>query len=89
MSDVTVKQLAEVIGTPVDRLIVQLEEAGLSAKGVDDTISDDEKVKLLSHLRRSHGKAGDDGDAEIAEPKKITLKRRTVSELRQGSSENG
>ena len=89
MSDVTVKQLAEVIGTPVDRLVSQLEEAGLSAKGADDTISDDEKVKLLSHLRRSHGKAEGDSNVEIAEPKKITLKRRTVSELRQKSSGPG
>ena len=89
MSDVTVKQLAEVIGTSVDRLISQLEEAGLPMKGADDAISDDEKVKLLSHLRRSHGKAEGARDTEIAEPKKITLKRRTVSELRQKSSGPG
>ncbi|WP_126454646.1 translation initiation factor IF-2 [Sulfuriflexus mobilis] len=89
MSDVTVKQLAEVIGITVDRLISQLEEAGLPMKGIDDTISDDEKVKLLSHLRRAHGKAEDAGDTDIAEPKKITLKRRTVSELRQKSSGPG
>ncbi|NNG13763.1 MAG: translation initiation factor IF-2, partial [Gammaproteobacteria bacterium] len=89
MSDVTVKQLAEVIGTPVDRLVSQLEEAGLPAKGADDTISDDEKVKLLSYLRRSHGKVEGESDVEIAEPKKITLKRRTVSELRQKSSGPG
>lgn len=89
MSDVTVKQLAEVIGISADRLISQLEEAGLPMKGADEAISDDEKVKLLSHLRRSHGKAEGGSDTEIAEPKKITLKRRTVSELRQKSSGPG
>jgi translation initiation factor IF-2 len=89
MSDVTVKQLAEVIGTSVDRLISQLEEAGFPGKGAEDAISDDEKVKLLTHLRRAHGKAADDSDTEIAEPKKITLKRRTVSELRQTGSGPG
>ena len=90
MSEVTVKQLAEVIGISADRLISQLEEAGLPMKDADGTISDDEKVKLLSHLRRSHGKTADEtGDIDIAEPKKITLKRRTVSELRQGGSGPG
>ncbi|MDT8403050.1 translation initiation factor IF-2 [Sulfuriflexus sp.] len=90
MSEVTVKQLAEVIGISADRLISQLEEAGLPMKDADGTISDDEKVKLLSHLRRSHGKAADEtGDTDIAEPKKITLKRRTVSELRQSGSGPG
>lgn len=89
MSDVTVKQLADVIGITADRLISQLEAAGLPMKGADDAISDDEKVKLLSHLRRAHGKADDSGDADVAEPKKITLKRRTVSELRQSSSGPG
>jgi translation initiation factor IF-2 len=89
MSDVTVKQLAEVIGISPDRLIAQLEDAGLPMKGADDTISDDEKVKLLSYLRRSHGKAEETGETDIAEPKKITLKRRTVSELRQTGSGPG
>lgn len=89
MSDVTVKQLADVIGITADRLISQLEAAGLPMKAADDAISDDEKVKLLSHLRRSHGKADDASDVDIAEPKKITLKRRTVSELRQSSSGPG
>ena len=48
MSDVTVKQFAETVGIPVDRLITQLSEAGLSAKASDETITDDEKMTLLS-----------------------------------------
>ncbi len=79
MSDVTVKQFAEVVGIPVDRLLTQLEEAGSPIKSADQAISDQEKVELLNYLRRAHGSAEMPG---IAEPKKVTLKRRTVSELK-------
>ena len=56
MSDVTVKQFAEVVGVPPDRLLVQLGEAGLSVNDENATISDDEKTRLLDFLRQSHGK---------------------------------
>ncbi|MDA1107372.1 MAG: translation initiation factor IF-2 [Proteobacteria bacterium] len=81
MSDVTVKQFADVVGISVDRLLVQLGEAGFAEKGADDTINDSEKVQLLAYLRRSHG-AGEEPDAGAAEPRKITLKRKTVSALK-------
>jgi len=55
MSDVTVKQFAEVVGIPVDRLLSQLEEAGSDIKSADQAISDKEKVELLKYLRRTHG----------------------------------
>ena len=80
MSEVTVSQLAKVIGIPADRLMEQLADAGIRAKHPDDKISDDEKAKLLSHLRQSHGKQ-QGGNATA--PKKVTLRRKTVSELRQ------
>jgi translation initiation factor IF-2 len=80
MPDVTVKQFADVVGIPVEHLLTQLGEAGLTVKGADETISDNEKIKLLSYLRRSHG----EGDTLGAtEPRKITLKRKTVSALKQ------
>ncbi|MCG8433388.1 MAG: translation initiation factor IF-2 associated domain-containing protein, partial [Gammaproteobacteria bacterium] len=79
MSGVTVKQFAEVVGIPVDRLLAQFHDAGLDLTSADDKIDDDQKMQLLNHLRRSHGKE-DSGGA--AEPKKITLKRRSVSELK-------
>ncbi|BBL70678.1 translation initiation factor IF-2 [Methylogaea oryzae] len=82
MSNLTVRQLAEVVGIPVDRLLTQLEEAGLPKSGADDELADAEKMQLLSYLRQSHGK----GQAVVAEPKKVTLKRRTVSELKQGGA---
>ncbi len=80
MSDVTVRQLAEVVGIPLERLLTQLGAAGLQVASADDMLSDAEKLKLLSHLRQSHGKEQGEG----AEPRKVTLQRRTVSELKQG-----
>ena len=78
MAEVTVSQFAEVLKVPVDRLLVQLDQAGIKVEGPDDRISDDAKLELLTHLRRSHG-SGDDADAA---PRKITLKRKTQSELK-------
>ncbi len=80
MSDVTVAQFAEVLKVPVDKLLSQLDEAGIKVSGSDDTISEDAKLELLTHLRRSHGQ--DDTPATAAAPRRITLKRKSQSELR-------
>jgi translation initiation factor IF-2 len=85
MADVTVKQLAEVVGIPVDRLISQLSDAGLPITDADQTISDKDKMELLTHLRSAHG----DDAAGKGEPKKITLRRKTVSELKQSTPAPG
>ncbi|HVH34232.1 MAG TPA: translation initiation factor IF-2 [Tahibacter sp.] len=79
MSDVTIKQLAQVLGTPVEKLLSQLAEAGMKFTNADQVISSTEKVKLLGFLRRTHGKA--EAAAEDAAPRQITLKRKTVSEI--------
>ncbi|MEM7282396.1 MAG: translation initiation factor IF-2 [Pseudomonadota bacterium] len=79
MADVTVAQFAEVLKVPVEKLISQLDEAGLSVSGAEDTISDDAKLELLTFLRRSHGKKD---DPSAAAPKRITLKRKSQNELR-------
>ena len=83
MSDKTVSELAEIVGIPLQRFLEQLKEAGLTATDPDDTISEEEKVQLLSHLRKRHGK---DDEQSHASPKRITLKRTTKTELRQSSS---
>ena len=83
MSNVTVKQLADVVGAPVDRLLEQLKEAGLEAENAESLISDEDKLKLLDFLRNSHGK----GEAAKSEGKqKITLKRKSTSELKVAGS---
>ena len=82
MSNKTVRQLAEVVKIPLERLLEQLKEAGLSASAPDDVINEDEKMQLLAHLRKRHGK---DEDAAEGTLRRVTLKRRTVSELKQVS----
>ena len=78
MAESTVKTLADVVGVPVERLLTQMEEAGVPKSKADDTVSEDERKTLLAHLRKSHG----GGDAESTEPKKITLRRKTTSTLK-------
>lgn len=78
MAEVTVKQFSEVLGISADRLLKQLNEAGMDIRDADDKISENEKLQLLTFLRKSHGKSDMPG---FGEPKKITLKRKTQSEL--------
>jgi len=80
MSDVSVRQLAQVLGMPVDKLVEQFSEAGMKVAGPDQIVSSTEKVKLLGFLRRTHGKKEAAPVAEAA-PKQITLKRKQVSEI--------
>ena len=83
MSDKTVQQLAEIVKIPLERLLEQLKEAGLSATSADDFINEDEKMQLLAHLRKRHGKAED----EVSNaPKRVTLERRKVTEMKQASA---
>jgi translation initiation factor IF-2 len=85
MAEVTVTQFAEVLKVPVEKLLTQLDEAGIKVSGSNDTISDDAKLELLSHLRRAHGQ--DDTPATAAAPRRITLKRKSQSELRLSGSQ--
>jgi translation initiation factor IF-2 len=81
MAEVTVNQLAEDVGAPVDRLLKQIVEAGLKARSKNDAVSSDEKQQLLAYLRKNHG------DSE-AEPQKITLKRKTTTTLKAGKAKS-
>jgi len=83
MPEVTVKEYADVIGVTVERLQEQLLEAGISDRTAEDQLSDTEKAELLGFLRRKRGK-----DDE-SEPRKITLKRKTVTELKVPISTQG
>ncbi|MEL6446768.1 MAG: translation initiation factor IF-2 [Pseudomonadota bacterium] len=83
MAEVTVSQFAEVLKVPVEKLLSQLDEAGIQVAGADDTISEDAKMELLGYLRRQHGK--DEGKLTAA-PRKITLKRKSQSELRMSGN---
>ncbi len=80
MSQVKVSQLAEVLGVSADRLLDQFKEAGISIGAADAEVTNDDKKKLLAFLRTAHGK-GEGRDVAEA-PRKVTLKRKTVSELK-------
>ncbi|HAR30893.1 MAG TPA: translation initiation factor IF-2 [Gammaproteobacteria bacterium] len=82
MSDVTVKQLAEQVGAPVERLLKQMQEAGLSHDSPDAEVSEEQKQKLLDFLKRVRG-TGDEG------PRKITLTRKTVGTIKTGQGRTG
>ncbi len=82
MSDKTVQQLAEIVKIPLERLLEQLKEAGLSATGPNDLINEDEKMQLLAHLRKRHGK--DEGENSNS-PKRVILERRKVTEIKQAT----
>ncbi|MGI0118357.1 translation initiation factor IF-2 [Zooshikella sp. RANM57] len=75
MADVTVEQLAQVVGAPVERLLQQMKDAGLPQTKANQAVSDSEKQVLLAYLKQSHG-------GSAADPGRITLKRKTVSQLK-------
>ena len=77
MADVTVKELADVVGTSTDRLLSQMKEAGLPQKAEDEKVTDEQKQSLLQFLKKSHGEA-------TGEPKKITLTRKVTHTLKTG-----
>jgi translation initiation factor IF-2 len=78
MAEVTVSELAKSIGAPVERLLQQMQEAGLKQKAAEAKVSDDEKQRLLAYLKTSHGEAA-------LEPKKITLQRKTTTTIKTGT----
>ncbi|AJE20279.1 translation initiation factor IF-2 [Azotobacter chroococcum] len=79
MTQVTVKELALVVDTPVERLLQQMREAGLSHTSAEQVVTDNEKQALLAHLKSSHG-------VKLEEPRKITLQRKTTTTLRVAGS---
>ena len=84
MAEVTVKQLASVVGAPVERLLEQIKDAGLPITDAEALISDKDKMHLLGFLRGQHGK---DSSVETeSKPKKIALKRKSVSEVKVAGS---
>ncbi|MCU1720665.1 MULTISPECIES: translation initiation factor IF-2 [unclassified Pseudomonas] len=81
MTQVTVKELAQEVAAPVERLLQQMREAGLPHTDASQLVSDNEKQALLTHLKSSH-------KAKVEEPRKITLQRKTTSTLRVAGSKS-
>lgn len=78
MADVTVKQLAQVVGIPVERLLTQLQEAGLPITDEQHLVNEDQKRILLTHLKNTSN------PAEKTAPDRITLRRKSVSQVKLG-----
>ncbi|RTZ60888.1 MAG: hypothetical protein DSZ33_02070, partial [Gammaproteobacteria bacterium] len=77
MAQTTIKVFAEQIGISTEKLLTQLGAAGIPGKKAGDSLSDEEKMSLLSFLR---------GDAEPAQGRsRVTLKQRKTSELKVSS----
>lgn len=79
MAEVSIEKLASDISTTVDRLLKQFKDAGIE-KSVSDSVTEEEKQKLLDFLSKQHG-----GDGASA-PKKMTLQRKTTSTISLGKS---
>ena len=83
MSDMKVVDLADTVGISAENLIEQLKDAGIKVSKPDDLITEDQKQTLLSFLKQRHGKTEDDTGSA---PKKITLKRKSTSEIKLGGA---
>ncbi|MDG1687589.1 MAG: translation initiation factor IF-2 [Gammaproteobacteria bacterium] len=83
MSDMKVKDLAATVGVEPERLVEQLNEAGIKVAKPTDEITEDQKQTLLMFLQNRHGTSGE-GEAKAT--KKITLKRKSVSEIKLGGA---
>ena len=79
MSSTTVAQFAIELKKPTDTLLEQLKSAGVAKSAATDTLSEADKQHLLSYLQASHGTAS-------AERKKITLVKKSTSEIKQADS---
>ena len=78
MSDTTVKQLAALVGIPAEQLLSQMTSAGIEKSSSDDVVTDEEKQKLLAHIRSGQTKVA-------AEPAKVTLRRKSTSTIKGGA----
>ena len=81
MSNVTISSFAKQIGIDIDKLLEQLEHAGIDGKSADDVLEDAEKVKLLQFLKGDASR----GQASGSGRQRITVKRKTTNEIRQTS----
>ena len=78
MSQMNVSQFASELKMPASALLEQLQKAGVSKQEADDTLTEQDKAKLLEYLRKSHG----DTEAKA----KITLTRKKTTEIKSADA---
>ena len=79
MSSTTVAEFANELKKSTDTLLEQLKSAGVAKSTASDKLTEADKQHLLSYLQASHGTAS-------AERKKITLVKKSTSEIKQADS---
>lgn len=79
----TVERLAQSINMPVDKLLSQLQAAGLDIHSASHKITVDEKKTLLHHLQSAQG------ELETVQPKRLVLTRKRTSELTLSGVDSG
>jgi translation initiation factor IF-2 len=79
MSSTTVAEFANELKKSTETLLEQLRSAGVPKSAPTDSLTDADKQKLLGYLQASHGTA-------TAERKKITLVKKSTSEIKQADS---
>ena len=79
MSSTTVAEFASELKKSPATLLEQLKSAGVAKVAATDTLTDSDKHSLLNFLQLSHGTAP-------AERKKITLVKKSTSEIKQADS---
>ena len=79
MSSTTVAEFANELKKSTDTLLEQLKSAGVAKSAASDKLTDADKQRLLGYLQASHGTAS-------AERKKITLVKKSTSEIKQADS---
>ena len=77
MGKINVAQFAGELGLPVELLLEQLQSAGVAKQKDSDPISEQDKAKLLEHLRSAHG-----GGSKS----KITVTRRETTAIKKADS---
>ena len=80
MAVMTVALFAAQLGRPTTALLEQLQSAGVTKQSPDDALTESDKERLLDYLRTAHG------TAPAAERKKITLTKKTSTEIKQADS---
>lgn len=74
MAQMSVAQFASELKMPTTALLEQLAKAGVEKSASEDSLTEQDKTKLLEFLRKSHG--------ETAPKAKITLTRKQTSEIK-------
>jgi len=88
MPKMTVKELAQSIGVAEDRLLSQLQSAGINVENSDDTITDEEKRALLNYIeqsKRQNTPGKDQPRKTLSSKGKVSASKDSVSDVRQGN----